>query len=239
MTKDGRQTMLVWLAGIGAAAAAELADVAGLSETAATARLRLMVNDRLVEQVRLLAGEPALWVCTRRGLREAGRAELGVQRVSPAGFIHLRACARVARALERSLGGRFSVHSERELRAWERGGALIASAELGFGSSPDVHRPDLVCVALARRSLPIAVEVELTVKAPQRLQAIVRGWARSRRVAGVVYYATAPAARALERAVERERAAPSVAVLDLARCGELPPSLLGDARSTSPNPSAA
>jgi len=85
--------------------------------------------------------------------------------------------------------------------------------------------------------LPIAVEVELTVKAPARLRAIVRGWARSRRVAGVIYYAAPAPARARERAVAEERAAAQVRVLELARAGELPGELAG-ARSTSPIPSA-
>jgi hypothetical protein len=230
--------MLDWLAGIGAAGAAELAGAAAVTEAGALARLRVMARDGLVEQKRLLAGEPALWLITRRGLREAGRTELDVQRVSSAGFSHLGACARVARALETALEGRFTVHSERELRAWERGGRLLASAELGYGRAPERHRPDLVCVALERRALPIAVEVELTVKAPERLAAIVRGWARSRRVAGVVYYATPAVVRALGRAIDAEQAAPAVAVLDLACAGQVPQEFLGPRRSTSPNPRA-
>ena len=236
--KDSGYTMLSWLAAIGAAPVGELAEVAGLSEAAALRRLRLMAGDGLVERKLLLAGAPALWLATRRGLRAVGRTELAVQRVSSGGFAHLLACARVARALERELAGRFSVHSERELRAWERDGPLVASAELGFGSAPDLHRPDLVCLALAGRTLPFTIEVELSAKAPGRLRAIVRGWARCRRVAGVVYYATAPVARALERAIAVERAEAAVAVLDLERCGELPGTLLAGERSTSPIPSA-
>ncbi len=64
----------------------------------------------------------------------------------------------------------------------------------------------------------------------------MRGWARSRLVEGVVYYATAPAARALAAAVRIENAHEAVAVLALERAGELPEreskcfATLGDSR---------
>jgi hypothetical protein len=236
---DDRTTaMLEWLAGLGAAAVTELADVAGLSHKASAARLRRLALATLVSRVRLLHGKPALYVITRSGLRAIGRDELGPARISSSGFVHALECARVARALERSLEGRFTVHSERELRAWERAaGRLIASAELGFSAaaSSEVHRPDLVCCASrgSARALPLAIEVELTVKAPQRLRAIIRGWARCRRVAGVVYYATPAVVRALERAVAEERAAAVVRVLALDY-----DDLRSPAQSTSPIPSA-
>jgi hypothetical protein len=230
--------MLEWLAGIGAAALPEMADLAGLGEAAAAVRLRRLERQALVSRLRLLHGQPALYVITRAGLRAAGRADLGPVRISASGFAHALECARVARALERSLDGRFTVHSERELRAWERAAARpIASAELGFSAAAaaDIHRPDLVCcpAAGAPHGLPLAIEVELTVKAPQRLRAIVRGWARCRRVGAVVYYATPVVARALERAVAEERAGSTVRVLALAQAGQLCPG-----QSTSPVPSA-
>jgi DNA-binding Lrp family transcriptional regulator len=221
---DFEAVVLGWLAGVGAAGLAEIADLAGVSEPSAAARLRALARDGLVRQLRLLAAEPALWAITAGGLRAAGRPDLTPARVSPSGFLHILECARTARALERTAGGAYSVHSERELRSWERAGQLVASAELGYGSQPDRHRPDLVL--LRRRELPIAIEVELTVKGPARLRAIVRAWARSRRVSLVIYYASDPAARALERAVELERAATRVRVLRL--CD----------RSKSPIPSA-
>jgi hypothetical protein len=231
--------MLEWLAAIGSAALAELADVAGLNDHAAALRLRRLEQHGFVSRARLLHGSPALYLITSGGVRAVGRTDLSPARVSNGGFLHAYECARVARALERSLGGSFTIHSERELRAWERAaGRPIASAELGFdaaAAAADVHRPDLVCLAVAdvAFTLPIAVEVELTVKAPRRLRAIVRAWARCRRVEAVVYYATAPAARALERAIAEERAESAVRVLPLAQAGQLPAG-----GSTSPIPSA-
>jgi DNA-binding Lrp family transcriptional regulator len=218
------EQMLEWLAAIGAAGVVELADAGGIAASTAAARLRRLEAAGLVQTVRLLHGKPALYVITRAGLRTAGRGELAPVRVSSFGFAHLLECGRVARALSCALAGSWSVHSERELRAWERAsGRVLASAELRFGArgARERHRPDLVCMPLGG-GLPVAIEVELTVKAPVRLREIVRGWARCRCVAGVVYYAAPAALRALERAITDERASAAVQALELARAGELP-----------------
>src|SRR5207237_5477139 len=114
-------------------------------------------------------------------------------RVSPANALHLIACAAVAAGLERCYPDH-SVMGERELRRQERArGAPLASARVGSGPAGEqpLHRPDLVLwPAAAGGGLPVAVEVELAVKAPRRLAAICRGWARCREVAGVLYLAT-------------------------------------------------
>jgi hypothetical protein len=240
MTLYDKTTLAIldWLAGLGAAGLAEVAGAHTLSTQAAATRLRRLETDGLLTTVRLLHGRPALHVITRAGLRSAGRTELAPPRVSSSGFAHLLECGHVAVSLQQTLTDRYSVHSERELRAWERAAARpLASAEIGLGAhgARELHRPDLVCWPAAGGGLAIAIEVELTVKAPQRLRTIVRAWARSRLVAGVVYYASAPAARALERAVADERAAAQVHLLPLALAGTLPPGL---ERSTSPIPRA-
>jgi len=177
--------ILDWLAAIGAGSAGELAASCGLSQRATGARLRALEGAGLTRSLRLLHGAPALHVLTRRGLRAAGRPELEPVAISASGFAHLLAVARVAVALGNA-GHRVS--GERELRAWERAeGRPLASAEVGLARDGTValHRPDLVCWG---EGAPVAVEVELTVKAPARLRTIVRGWARSRLVGGVVYY---------------------------------------------------
>jgi hypothetical protein len=60
------------------------------------------------------------------------------------------------------------------------------------------------------------------VKAPQRLRAIVRAWARSRLVAGVVYYATPHALCAVAAARRSEQADDRVVVAPLEAAGRLP-----------------
>jgi DNA-binding transcriptional ArsR family regulator len=222
--------ILDWLAAIGAGSPDELAAASGLSLRATRVRLGALEDAGLTRSRRLLHGAPALYALTRRGLRTGGRQELDPVVISTSGFAHLLAVARVAVALAEA-GHR--VGGERDLRAAERAeGRPLASAEVGLARDGTValHRPDLVCWGAGP---PIAIEVELTVKAPERLRAIVRGWARSRLVGGVVYYATPHAARALARALRSECASERVAVRPLDRAGRLPTS-----RSPSSIPSA-
>jgi DNA-binding transcriptional ArsR family regulator len=230
LTEASMAAILDWLAATGAASTIELEVIAGLSRRALAARLRSLEQAGLVRSTALLRGEPALHVLTRAGLRAAGRPELESVAISAASFGHHLALARAAVAL-RAAGER--VGGEHELRAFERlEGRPLASAAVGLARSGEIawHRPDLVCW---RPGLPVAVEIELTVKAPERLRGIVRGWARSRLVEGVVYYATPAAARAVSAAVRRESAESAVAVLALELAGDL-----AEFRSTSSIPSA-
>lgn len=225
------RAILDWLARIGPGTHDELAAACGLGIRATRTRLAAMDAGGLTRSSRLLHDSPALHCLTRRGLRAAGRAELDPTAISVAGFAHLLAVARVAAAFE---GGAYRVGGERELRAFERAeGRPLASAEVGMARDGAIalHRPDLV---LWTEALPVAIEVELTVKAPERLASIVRGWARSRITVGVVYYATPAAARALARAVRSESADGRVVVLGLEQAGEVP-----EFRPTSSIPSGA
>jgi hypothetical protein len=111
------------------------------------------------------------------------------------------------------------VLGEREIRRLEREqGRPLASADLGCGADGRrlLHRCDLVLWPdYPDAGLPVAVEVELTSKAPARLTAICRAWARCREVAGVLYLAPADVQRALARAVERASAADRIVVVGL------------------------
>ncbi len=227
-TSTTQQPILAWIGRIGAAGAAEVSVRFSLSASSARARLVACERAGLLEGARLLHGQPPLYAATPAGLRAAGLAELRPCRVSPSGFAHLREVAGAAAALERSLPD-LVVVGERELRVWERqAGRPLASAELGLAADGGYarHRPDLVLWPAGRlgdaRAPAVAIEVELAVKSPPRLAAIVRGWARSRLVAGVVYYASPPAARALRRAVCDEQAQDMVHLLALDAVGRLP-----------------
>ncbi len=114
----------------------------------------------------------------------------------------------------RTEAGLDQVVSDRELRLFERiEGKPLASAKVGEhpDGSPALHRPDL---AIIGEELPIAVEVELTPKAPQRLLRLIRAWRRASWVEEVRYYcAPGPARRAVERAVRSARAEERVRIL--------------------------
>ncbi len=213
-----RTAIVRWAAGMGAVTAEAVAVHLGVSPASARGRLRAAEAQRLLQRCRPLTGHPALYTVTRTGLRKAEVGGLDPCKVSASNALHLIECARVAVALERCYPDH-RVQGERELRGEERERhCALASAELGVGArgAAQRHRPDLVLWPLdPDGGLPVAVEVELTVKAPERLAAICRGWARARCVAGVLYLAPPEVERAVLRAIDRAQADERVVVVPL------------------------
>jgi hypothetical protein len=213
-----RVAIVEWAERLGAITAPALAIRDGATLASARAKLAASARDGLLSPARPLTDSPALYTPTRTGLRASGVRSLGVCRVSASNAAHLAVCASVAAALERSYPDH-RVEGERELRRAESAlGAPLASARL---NAPEArgrrwHRPDLVLHAPAAGAPPTAVEVELTVKAPQRLEQICRAWARARCVAGVLYLAPASVEGALARAIARAQAAERIVVVPLA-----------------------
>jgi hypothetical protein len=181
--------------------------------TVASARSRLLFAERagLLSRERPLADWPALFTVTRAGLSAIALTGIEPGRVSAANARHSIVCAEVAAALELAYPDH-RVMGERELRREEAAREEpLASASLGLGGagSPLLHRPDLVLWPTpSTRALPVAVEVELTVKSPRRLIEICRAWARCRCVGGVLYLTTpevcGPLARAIRAAAAEE-----------------------------------
>jgi len=222
----GGTDVLGWVARVGAVTGQALAEVQG--STLASARAQLAAGERrgLLFGQRPLATQPRLYTVTRAGLRRCGEHGLEPCRVNISGAMHLITCARVAARLQRRYPGT-RVTGERELRRDEREqGRPLASARLRTGPDgrPLLHRPDLILrpipsegtVGAKSDDLPVAVEVELTVKAPRRLEEIVVAWARCRLVAGVIYVVAPEVEHALTRALDRARAGAEIAVVPLA-----------------------
>jgi hypothetical protein len=226
-----RIELLRWTAGLGAVTSEALARRHRVSVGSARATLGAAVRAGQLRRHRPLTDGPALYTITRSGVRAAGLAGIEPCRVSPTSARHMTTCAFVAACLERRYPGRTLV-GECELRKREReAGAPLAGAVLRHGGAHRalVHRPDLVLLAHAgSRERPVAVEVELTVKAPRRLAEICRAWARSRHVDGVLYIAPPAVERALIRAIDVAQASVRVVVVPLdslgceARAGEGP-----------------
>jgi hypothetical protein len=214
-----RAALVRWTAGLGAVTAEALATHLEVSTGSARARLAAAERRGLLVSRRPLADRPTIYTATRAGLRAVAARGLEPCRVSAACALHLIECARVAAALERCYPDH-RVAGERELRRDEREQHRpLASAELGCGPRGEVlrHRPDLVLWPVeCDAGLPVAIEVELTIKAPERLLAICRAWARARCVEGVLYLAPPDVERALRRAIGRARAAERVVVVPLA-----------------------
>ncbi len=217
-SRSDRTAIVRWAAGMGAVTAEAVAVHLGVSPASARGRLGAAESAHLLERCRPLTDHPALYTVTRAGLRKADLRGLDPCTVSASNALHLIECARVAAALERCYPDH-RVQGERELRGEERERRrALASAELGRGPRGEGsrHRPDLVLWPLdVEVGLPVAVEVELTVKAPERLAAICRAWARARCVAGVLYLAPPEVERAVLRAIDRAQAHERVVVVAL------------------------
>jgi hypothetical protein len=174
-----------WLGRIGAASAEHVMVRFGMGRSWAYARLSRLVSDGLLEQRTLLYRQPGLYIATAEGLRLTFLERLGVYKVGPGGrhhapprgVQHATELAAAAVALHGALPG-WELLSERELRVTEADeGKLIASASLGElpGGRQALHRPDLAL--LDRDDRVLSIEIELSVKAPRRLQTICRAYA--------------------------------------------------------------
>ena len=203
----------------------------GVRRAQAYRRVAACIERGLLERLDLLTDEPSLLRATRDGLRYAGLGLPLADRLtgrgrSPAALRHHRAAPR------RALRPR-SILTERELLLAEQlEERLIASAKLGEdpGGRQHLHHPDLVILTEDR---PIAIEVELTPKAPHRLGrssapgAAPTGWRRST--------TTAPPARPAARSSARSpRCAPRSGSESWRWWrGEAPPPATSSARSAS------
>lgn len=191
-----------WVGRIGAADPVHVMARFGMGRTVTYRRLAALEDAGLVERSRLLHAQAGLVVATRAGLRLCGLEELGAARVSAASVAHWSASTTVAVLLERRHGNG-SVGSVREIRAAERAtGRPVATAQVGSSA----HLPDLVVWGTGGPGLSggMAVEVELTAKAPRRLEQIIRGWRRAVSggvVSRVLYVCSPEALRAVERAI--------------------------------------
>ena len=207
--------IVCWISHLGAAGAEDVMRRFDMGRSWAYARLNSLVKGGLLEQRTLLYRQPGLYIATAEGLRWCGLQRLGIYRVGPGGFEHAQKVAQAASEICGALAG-WEVLSERDIRSEEAdAGQLVASARVGElpGGRPALHRPDLALRSNAGEV--VAVEVELSVKAPRRLARICQGWARARHIHAVYYLATPPAAKAVERAIKETRAADRIRVLPL------------------------
>jgi hypothetical protein len=212
---SARVAIVLWAAQMGAVTAEALATRERISVASSRARLLAATRAGLLVRERPLADQPALFSATAAGIRLAGARALQPAHVTAANARHTTLCVQAAAALEQIYPSH-TVMGERELRREEHAaGAALASASLGH--SPDrgraLHRPDLLIWPDTVGALPVAVEVELTVKAPQRLLAICRAWARCECVDGVLYLAASGVRRALQRAITAAQAEGKIALL--------------------------
>lgn len=186
----------------------------GVCRSVAYDIVQRLVEAELLRRVPTLPGDPTLITATSDGIDYA-RLALPQTKVGPGQVDHWLSCADVVLWAEERWG-RGAVTTERELRWIEVAeGKPIGSCVVGElpDGRPMLHRPDLLVECERGR---IAIEVELSVKTPRRLEAIVRSWRRARHVDHVLYLvATGPPQRAVERAVTNVHAEERVRVVEL------------------------
>src|SRR4051794_21374924 len=132
MLVTDRDTQIVrWVGVLGAAGTEDIMGRFGVGRTVAYRRLRVLVQARLLDRIRVLHAQPALFVATREGLAFAGLPEVQPASVGPASVRHWTLCARLAVVLEADEHA-YRVWGEPQLRAAEHAaGRPIASATLG------------------------------------------------------------------------------------------------------------
>ncbi len=225
---DARTELLLALGSLGALTAEALGGLLGASVSSARGRLAATERAGLTRSWRLLTDAPALHTATAAGLRAAGTTGLSPVRIGPGSARHAIATATAAAGLAgaypdaQMLGEPAIRRLERERRrplatlAGPHGGGLLRTGG-GEGSAVANHRPDLLLMPSGRPAPagPVAIEVELTVKGPERLAAICRAWARSREVSGTIYLAAPTVLGPLERAIAAAGAEQRVVALEL------------------------
>jgi len=203
--------ILEFIARFGVVPRGAVATWAATARAATIARETRLRKAALIRVERSFGGEP-LALCTRPGLRAAGRGELRIARLSAAAISHDAVVAGLAARLER--GGE-RLLSEREMLAAERAeGARIYSASLQGGRK---HRADLIRTD-PRGGPGEAIEVELSTKGAARLDELLRAWRRAvleRRVSAVAYRCAPRTLRYVERAIERTKTAEMVSASPL------------------------
>jgi hypothetical protein len=147
----------------------------GVGRTATYRRAAALIEAGLLERLDLLRSEPSLLHATRDGLRYAKLA-MPVAAISPGTVDHWLRCVTAALDLGECYG-HDRVLTERDIVSREviedrLVGRIPFGRVLAHGNQR-FHRPDLI---VATEEGLIAIEVELTPKAPGRLAALLRAW---------------------------------------------------------------
>ncbi len=204
MITDRDLELARWVGRVGVARTTDLAARFDMGRTAAYRRVKELVDQGLVERHRILHADDGLLMPTTRGLRAAGLESLRKPVVRLDQLEHAILVAQFIAHYEPRLRERVLL-TERELIAAEAeaGNPIGSSIQRSHDGFPRFHRPDIVVGQKALQTDLVAIEIERSVKQKSRLDAILKGYLRNPNVAAVHYWATAPAAKAVQGAVKR------------------------------------
>ncbi len=216
--------------------AAQVAVLLGVTESAASARLRALGAGGYLRAARKLYLQPACHQVTRDGLRAIGSDLPAPRKPDLALYGHDLGLGWLMLAAHRGrFGAVTDVISERRMRSsdarttepHERLGVRLGG--VGPGGRDRLHYPDMILVTASGHR--VAFELELTTKAQDRRERILSAYGADRRIDAVVYLAERPAARqAIERSARR------VGVSDMVHVQRV---TLGGSKSAKPRTHAA
>lgn len=178
----------------------------GTDEEVARTRLRELTDAGYLIEEPVLAGQPVAYRSTRRGLDVVG-SELRPLPISLTNYRHDVGAAWLWLAARNgAFGPAREVLAERVMRsrdARRRDDPFgVRLGGVGRDGRERLHYPDLLVVD--NRGRKLAIELEITSKAPSAREKILAGYAGDPRIARVVYVVHAPrVARALSASVSR------------------------------------
>jgi hypothetical protein len=178
-------------------------------EDAAQMRLRALRQAGLVRDARRAQWAPPGDQITGAGLRAIASPLRAPPRSYPGGYQHDVGLGWLwLEAQTGAFGSLRALHSERHMRSHDRRGDEgtdrfgVRLGGLGPGGQQRFHYPDLVLKT--RSGHRVALELELTCKAPARREGILAGYAADPRIDAVVYLVDRPSVgRAIGRSARR------------------------------------
>jgi hypothetical protein len=199
-----RGRTIAWATALGAITVEALAEREQLSPAVAREMLDEAVSLRLMERHSVLVGYSELYTSTFAGRRMACKCAPAGGYVYPRGLSTYRVTIKEAReaiarasviaALERRYPG-YRLIGDRELRRDEReqGRRLASVSVKRYSHRGRSHCPDIAIwppsTAGEPQPLPLAVEIEHTLKCKEDQRAICGAWARCDYVEAVLYFA--------------------------------------------------
>ena len=171
--RDGE--ILRWMNGFGFANADQIMRYMGVKKSSCYARLKKLIEGGYLDHEYVLHGSSGIYKLTKKGTIAAGDHLRGCGDIRLGTFKHDLALVDLALDLRDATGGEFI--PQRRIRHDE---GLSGLGQFGHVADGYLHLPHI--------DKPIAIELELTVKAKSRLNSIIEGYGGNLSVHEVWYF---------------------------------------------------
>ena len=186
--RDRDADILKWINGFGFATADQIQSYMGVYKATCYARLKKLVEGGYLSRERILHGQARIHKVTKKGTIASGDHIGGVQEIRLGTFRHDLRLVDLALELSGQTGGTFV--PQRQIRHDE---GLSGVGQFGHVSDGHLYIPG--------EEKPIAIELELSVKARSRLNSIINRYGADLSVKEIWYYTDQQSVRsAIEKA---------------------------------------